>query len=172
MRERVCCFTGHRKLPAHRINQIIKRLNDEVDALIRQGVTEFISGGALGFDQIAASLIIAKRQMGENVRLIFALPHRGYDEKWTTAQRNLYCGLLGGANEVRYISEAYAADCMKKRNFYMVENSKWCLCALLHKRSGTSQTVRYAREKGLKIINIADSLAVNVCYNNGYQWGV
>ena len=59
-----CCFTGHRKLPKERIEHIIKRLDQEVDNLISQGVTDFISGGALGFDQIAASLIVAKKEMG------------------------------------------------------------------------------------------------------------
>lgn len=57
MKNITCCFTGHRRLPSDRIEQITKRLSDEIDNLYRQGVTEYISGGALGFDQIAASLI-------------------------------------------------------------------------------------------------------------------
>jgi len=60
----VYCFTGHRKLLANKIEYIIKRLSDEIENLIRQGVTDFISGGALGFDQIAASLVVAKKEMG------------------------------------------------------------------------------------------------------------
>lgn len=61
---KTCCFTGHRRLPKDKIEQIVIRLNQEVDNLISQGVTDFISGGALGFDQIAASLIVAKKEMG------------------------------------------------------------------------------------------------------------
>lgn len=68
-----CCFTGHRKLPQNKIWQIVKRLDTEIDNLINQGVTDFISGGALGFDQIAASCIIAKKQMGKEIRLILYL---------------------------------------------------------------------------------------------------
>lgn len=49
MDNQTCCFTGHRKLPQYKINALIKRLNQEVDNLISQGVTEFISGGAIGF---------------------------------------------------------------------------------------------------------------------------
>lgn len=67
---KTCCFTGHRRLPKDKIEHIIIRLNQEVDNLISQGVTNFISGGVLGFDQIAASLIVAKKEMGYNVRLI------------------------------------------------------------------------------------------------------
>ncbi|RYD05756.1 hypothetical protein N752_07635 [Desulforamulus aquiferis] len=65
-----CCFTGHRKLPKEKIEHIIKRLNHEIDNLISKGVTNFISGGSFGFEQVAASLIIAKKEMGRGVRLI------------------------------------------------------------------------------------------------------
>jgi uncharacterized phage-like protein YoqJ len=58
-KETTCCFTGHRRLPKDKIEHIIMRLNQEMDNLISQGVTNFISGGALGFDQIGASLIVA-----------------------------------------------------------------------------------------------------------------
>ena len=52
--EKTCCFAGHRKLPIRQIERIVLNLDREVDNLIAQGVTDFISGGALGFDHIAA----------------------------------------------------------------------------------------------------------------------
>ncbi|MCD7948112.1 MAG: hypothetical protein LUG13_07460 [Oscillospiraceae bacterium] len=60
-----CCFTGHRKLPADKIERMIVNLDKEIDNLIAQGVTDFISGGAVGFDQIAASLVVAKKRNGQ-----------------------------------------------------------------------------------------------------------
>jgi len=156
MKRATCCFTGHRKLPQDKIERIIKRLNDEIENLYRQGVTDFISGGALGFDQIAASLIVAKRAMGLNIRLIFALPCRNQDDLWGDGQKRLYRNLLAEADEVICVSENYCDGCMKKRNQYMVSQSAYCICALLHGRSGTSQTVSYARQKGLRVINVED----------------
>ena len=150
-----CCFTGHRKLPAKNMEHIVVCLNDEIDRLISLGVTNFISGGALGFDQIAASMIVAKKEMGADIRLIFALPCRNQDEQWTEEQTRLYRGLVGEADDIRYVSEEYSSSCMKERNCYMVDSSDYCLCALLREKSGTAQTVRYARRKGLRIINIA-----------------
>lgn len=150
-----CCFSGHRKLPINKIEHIVRRLSIEVDALVRQGVTDFIVGGALGFDQISASLIATKKEMGASIRLIFALPCHNQDAQWSSEQKRLYRALLMEADEVRYVSEEYSSDCMKKCNDYMVENSGCCICALLKDRSGTAQTVRYAREKGLRIINVA-----------------
>lgn len=154
MKNCTCCFTGHRKLPADKIEGIMKNLDREIESLIASGVKDFISGGALGFDQIAAALIVVKKEMGRKIRLRFALPCKNQDELWTEKQRALYRGLLSEADKIIYISEAYDDSCMKKRNSYMVENSGCCICALLYKRSGTGQTVCLAQKKGLRIINV------------------
>ena len=149
-----CCFTGHRHLPANRIEKIVINLDREIENLIANGVTVFISGGAIGFDQIAASLIIAKKEMGRSIRLIFALPCKNQEAGWNEKQKELYNGLLGEADEIIYVSESYDPFCMKRRNQYMVEHSAYCICALLHEKSGTGQTVRLARKKGLRVINV------------------
>ena len=156
MYENTGCFTGHRKLPANKIEKILMNLDREIDNFIAQGVTDFISGGAVGFDVIATSLIVAKKEMGRNIRLIFALPCKNQDANWDEKQKALYRDLLNEADEVIYVSEEYSPFCMKRRNQYMVEHSAYCICALLHEKSGTGQTVRLARKKGLKIINVVD----------------
>lgn len=155
-KSKTCCFTGHRRLPKEKIEQVVIRLNQEVETLIGQGITNFISGGALGFDQIAASLIVAKKEMEYNVRLIFALSCRNQDELWNEEQKKLYHGLLGEADEIIYVSEEHSAGCMKKRNQYMVDRSSYCICARLHPMSGTDQTVKYARQRGIRVIHVAD----------------
>lgn len=149
-----CCFTGHRRLPKGKLENIIIRLNREIDNLISQGVTTFISGGALGFDQIAASLIIAKKEMGFDIKLIFALPCKNQDRSWNSKQKKLYRSMLLEADEIIYVSEHYSSDCMKTRNHFMIDNSAYCICAKLYSNSGTAQTIKYAVEKGLKITNV------------------
>lgn len=154
MKSITCCFTGHRRLLAESIEHMVKRLDREIENLIGQGVKNFISGGGLGFDQIVASLIIAKKEMGRDIRLIFALPYKNQDEHWNDAQKRLYRNLLAEADEIVYVSEKYSDGCMKKRNRYMVEHSAYCICALQNPRSGTGQTVRYARKWGLWVVNV------------------
>ncbi|MFT9057805.1 MAG: hypothetical protein ABF449_14605 [Ethanoligenens sp.] len=82
MASKVCCFTGHRYLPQNTIEKIVVQLNTEVDNLIRQGVMHFLSGGARGFDQIAAALILSKKDMGCDVFLDFILPCKDQDVLW------------------------------------------------------------------------------------------
>lgn len=155
MNHNTCCFTGHRLLPHDKIESIMNRLNEEIDNLYRQGVTDYISGGELGFDQIAASLIIALKERGYNMHLTFALPCKNQSERWMPEQQRHYQKLLKEADKIIYVSEQFTPDCMKKRNFYMVDNSAFCICGLISEKSGTGQTVRYARKKGLRIINVA-----------------
>jgi len=155
MKEITCCFTGHRTLSVKKAQRIVSRLNNEVDQLIKNGVTNFMSGGALGFDHIAASLVITKRQQGANIRLIFALPCRNQDETWTDRQKLLYRSLLREADEIRYVSEENTPESMGICNRYMVNNSAYCICAFKDRTDGTGQTVRYAQEKGVQVINVA-----------------
>jgi uncharacterized phage-like protein YoqJ len=138
-RENTTCFSGHRNLSAKKIEKIVKRLNVEVDRLIEKGVTNFISGGAVGFDQICASLIISKKQQGADVRLIFALPCRNQDEKWNERQKQLYRSLLNEADEIIYLSDEYTPDSMRARNIFMVDNSAYCICALVRDISETGK---------------------------------
>ena len=149
-----CCFTGHRKLPKEKIEKSIIRLGQEVENLINMEVTDFLPGGALGFDQISASLIIAKKEMDRKIRLIFALPCKNQDEFWSDKQKRLYHNIIAEVDEVIYVSEEYSNGCMKKRNRYMVDQSAYCICALLRPMSGTNQTVRYSRQKGVQVINV------------------
>lgn len=53
-RERTCCFTGHRIISAQVVPQLKAELAQTVTRLIDQGVTQFVTGGALGFDTMAA----------------------------------------------------------------------------------------------------------------------
>lgn len=155
-KNQTCCFSGHRILPKNKMENILERLNFEIDTLISQGVTDFISGGALGFDQIVASMIIAKKEMGYNIRLALALPCRNQDKFWSVQQRKLYFDLLSEVDEIIYVSEEYYDGCMDKRNRYMVEKSAYCICALLNLHSGTGNTTKYARQNGLKVINVIE----------------
>ena len=87
LRKYTCFFVGHRTIPTKKIKGIVINLNIEIDKLIKRGVTNFISNGAVGFGHIAAFSIIAKKKNGANIRLILALPCQTQDERWTDKQK-------------------------------------------------------------------------------------
>ena len=158
VKERTCCFTGHREIPEESLMEIKQRLEEQVVRLIQQGVIYYGAGGALGFDTLAAQTILALKNAYPQVKLILVLPCQNQSERWNRADRAIYEGILAQADKVVYISEHYYKGCMHKRNRHLVDCSDYCICYLNRLSGGTYYTVRYAREKGLKIINCAEQL--------------
>ena len=138
---------------------LVLALDKKICSLIEKGVTNFITGGALGFDTLAAETVLKLRDTRfPNITLSLALPCIEQTKGWNLHQKERYDEILKKANNIHYISKEYTPDCMMKRNMYMVDNSNYCIFYLLNTRSGTYKTVSYAMEQNLEIINILDKM--------------
>ena len=60
------------------------------------------------------------------------------------------------ADKVKVLAPHYYNGCMQKRNRHLVDCSSACICFLTKHESGTAYTVNYAKENGLKIVNVID----------------
>ena len=150
------CFTGHRVIPANRIPDIEAAVEKAIISLVKRGVTTYYNGGAAGFDLLTAEKVIALKTLSDYaIRLIMVLPCRGHDAKWNDCDKARLLNVLGKADEVICLSEQYYNGCMGVRNKRLVEHSEICVAYMVRERTGTSQTIRLAREKGLEIINLA-----------------
>ena len=59
MREKTCCFTGHRKLPTGWGRwKLTAELEKTIIDQINNGIKFFGAGGALGFDALAAQTVL------------------------------------------------------------------------------------------------------------------
>lgn len=67
-----------------------------------------------------------------------------------------YKRILACSDKVVYTSERYYNGCMHKRNRHLVDNSSLCICYLTKQNGGTVYTVKYAKEKGFAVVNIAE----------------
>ena len=75
-REKCCCFTGHRRIPEQEMLWVRRRLREEILDLAQKGVDTFLTGGALGFDTLAAQEVLRMRAMGlPSLKLVLALPY-------------------------------------------------------------------------------------------------
>lgn len=61
MPERTCCFTGHRDLPSVCREEIAEKLEETITRLVRDGIQFYKTGGALGFDTLAAQTVLRER---------------------------------------------------------------------------------------------------------------
>lgn len=159
MKAKTCCFTGHRKIPPAQYKNIAKRLRLEIETMIERGVVYFGTGGALGFDTMAAEAVLELRKKYPKIRLILVLPCKTQTHGWSEKDKAVYKNIQRACDKYVYLSEEYTRDCMKRRNRHLVQNSAYCICYLTRHFGGTAYTVEYAKRKGLEIINLADESA-------------
>lgn len=155
MREKTCCFTGHRHLPEDQKPEITARLENAIVSLIHSGYLYFGAGGALGFDTLAAQTVLRLRRSYPLIKLILVLPCISQADRWTPEDVRTYREIMKQADKVVYTSQDYTPGCMFKRNRHLVDCSSACICYLTKRSGGTAYTVEYARERRLKIFNIA-----------------
>ena len=155
MKNLCVCFTGHRVIPADKAPVIASRLYDTLKELIREGFSEFAAGGALGFDTLAAKVVLALKKEFPIIKLRLILPCLEQTKGWRSADVAVYEEILSRADEVIYTSDEYTAGCMHKRNRRLADESSVCVCYLTSGHGGTAYTVNYADKNGLRIINLA-----------------
>ena len=131
---KVACFPGHRKLPDD-CAELQENLEKAIKMLIQEGVMFFGSGGALGFDQVAAKTVLKLKKDYSHIKLIMVLPCPPNEQslKWNDQQKKQYCAILEQADKVRIISPQYTNSCMLDRNRHLVDNSAYLICYLREK---------------------------------------
>ena len=154
-KNRTACFTGHRELPTENLPEISKRLEDTLLTLIEQGYCYFGAGGALGFDTLAAQVVLRLRERYPQIRLILVLPCLNQTRGWPQADIDAYEEIKRCADKVTYTSEHYFRGCMFKRNRHLVNGSSVCIAYLTQEKGGTAYTVNYARQNNVQVINLA-----------------
>ena len=152
-RECSCAFTGHRVIPRADYERIKSNTVAAVRALLARGFYHFLVGGALGFDTLAARIILMLRESHPEIRLTVAVPCEGQSDGWQEADRVRYEKIIEHADRALLLSRGYSRSAMLKRNRYMIDNSAACIAYLTKNRGGSAYTVNYASERGLEIIN-------------------
>lgn len=139
-KEHTCCVTGHRDIPADKIQYVQMQLRQELLQAIQSGYTHFISGFAAGVDLIFAG-IVADLKREYPITLEAAIPYQG---RMKSPDKTFQC-LLKECDIVKVHTEQYSKSCYMVRNRYMVDCS--ALVIAVHdgrKSGGTAATIRYA----------------------------
>ena len=155
LKKHTCCFTGHRVIPSCEKKNNQNLLESAVEKVIRNGYRFFGTGGALGFDTMAAKTVLELKRQHPNIRLILVLPCVDQTTGWKQYDIDEYDRIKVLADKVVYTSREYHTGCMHKRNRHLVDHSSLCICYLTRLSGGTAYTVRYAESKNLKTINLA-----------------
>ena len=154
---RSCCFTGHRRIAADARDVLRGALREVIGVLYEEGFRRFYTGGALGFDTIAALVVLDLREeLG--IELEVYIPCRDQEKMWTEKEKQYYKYIVSAADRTYCLSEYYTSSCMHARNRRMVDGSDCCVAFCKKNSGGTAYTVAYALKNDVRLINIADKL--------------
>lgn len=157
-RKRTACFTGHRSIPENDKVKLRIQLDRIIEALYKKGVVFFGCGGAYGFDTEAEYAVLRAKERHKEIKLILVLPCKGQDKYWNDESKAMYRDILSKADKIVYTSEYYTNDCMHKRNRHLVDYSGYCIAYCTKQSGGTVYTMNYAKDSGVKVVNLADYL--------------
>lgn len=155
MKEKTCCFTGHREIRDN-YESLSANLFQIVEDLILNGYRYFGAGGARGFDNLAGSVVLALKKKYPHIHLILVLPFVNqyeHEAGWSTEEIKLYQYLKKHASKVVHLQEHYSNGCYYRRNRHLVDNSSLCIAYQYKNTGGTAYTTRYAESKNIPVIN-------------------
>ena len=157
LRNRTCCFTGHRDLPSDRTKELAKRTAREIRTLIiNHGVRFFGVGGAIGYDTLAAKVLFHLKEMEfPYIKVILVYPFDGFTDRWSSVQKVDYRKLLPKYDKVVCVCDRPCREAYLLRDRHLVDGSAHCITYCTHDYGGTAYTVRYAKKQGLSVWNIA-----------------
>lgn len=166
--EKTVCFSGHRpeKLPGggkegSAETAFIKNLlRCRIEESIGEGYTVFYSGVARGIDLWAAQIVTELRETNPEIRLVCVKPVENQGHNFPEDDRRLYNSLIEKADSVVCTSAEYSRSCYAVRNRYMVDNAAKLIAFVNNYRSGTGQTINYARKLG-RITDITDLSSID-----------
>lgn len=115
----------------------------------------FISGMAMGVDQICAQIVLEIKQQYNDITLEAAIPCYAQDKMWPQKYKDNYKIILSLCDECHYVSTSpYFDGCMMQRNNYMVAKADYLLAVSDGSPGGTNTTINSAWKKGIPIIII------------------
>ena len=161
MKEKVCCFTGHRPdaFPWKdnerdpRFHILLERMEAAIINALLLDAKKFICGNALGVDTWAAQIVLKRKQANPEIQLEIALPFYGHNSDSAVCE-----AIQKEADFVHVVSKAKSRTAaFFERDQYMVDNSDIIVAVYddqTSKKSGTHRTMEMAKKKGLKLISV------------------
>ncbi len=154
----ICAFSGHRDLSPEHTESLRRALEQAIVQLYDRGCTDFLCGGAMGFDLLAAETTLLLRPALPDLRMHLLLPCPQHHSHWPEAERTRFQQVREQCDLVRYTAGHYYRGCMLVRDRALAEAADMCLCWLTRSTGGTAYTVRQFALLDKPVINLAEKI--------------
>jgi uncharacterized phage-like protein YoqJ len=146
--EKACCVTGHRDIPAEKMEYVKSELRKEVLQAVEDGYTYFISGFAKGTDLIFASIVADLMAEYPKLMLEAAIPYR---KRMNTPDPEFH-RLIGKCKTIGVHSEEYNPASFMIRNRFMVSHSQRIIAVYDGRgKGGTVFTMKEAHSQNREV---------------------
>ncbi len=167
-RKSTCCFSGYRPhkfpFPFHKHNPAFRELeSDLLNAVLQsynEGYRTFLCGGAMGFDLLAAEIVLLIKKNQPDIRLFCILPFEGQAKDFPLSWSQRYHKVLEQCDFIEYVQPHYTKGCYTTRNEKMVDSSSRVITFYDGQRGGTARTLSYAQTQKLDVINLCQTSAL------------
>ena len=155
MKEKTCCFFGHRTI--NETDELRERLREIIEKLIiENSVDTFLFGSKSRFNSLCQETVTELKEKYPHIKRVYVraeYPYINEDYKnylLESYEDTYYPEKILGSGRASYI----------ERNYEMIDNSNYCIVyydestAPTIRKSGTKIALDYAIKKGKEIINI------------------
>lgn len=149
----IVAFTGHRNYD----NSANDKLRETIVSLHDIGARVFRVGMAEGFDMSAAEIVMELMTENDDITLEAYIPWPEFDKHFNDCDAVRYKNILKCCETSHIASEEYNKGVYHKRNDMLIEGADYIIAWWDGTSSGTGYTVKQARKKHLRIINLYPS---------------
>ena len=154
-RRHSAAFTGHRIVEVRRWEAVKASVRDSISRLLDMDITNYSCGMAMGFDLLAAEVVVSMKSEHPQLTLTAVVPFPGQADRWAPDLRRKYFWLLSKADVRLTLSKTYYDGCFLVRNQFMLDHS----CRLIEyyngsSKGGTFYTHTRAERMGMPINNV------------------
>jgi len=161
-----CAFTGHRPRSFSfgdnedhpDFFELRERIKNTIIQVCNKGCRTFYCGMAEGADLWCAEIVLEmKDNFQPPLQICAVVPYLAQPASMTPKNQRRYRLVMEQAKERFLVSKEYQKNCFQKRNFFLVDATDALIAVFSEKesRSGTAQTLRYAKKKNKTIFLVS-----------------
>ncbi len=161
-----CAFTGHRPRSfsfgsdesSEEFAELSNKIKNTIIQVCNAGCRTFYCGMAEGVDLWCAEIVLELRdQFDPPLQIHAVVPFVAQPTTMSDINQKRYRRIMDASSERFLVSRNFTKCCYQKRNYFLVDSSEALIAVFnpAEERSGTAQTIRYARRKHKKIFLIS-----------------
>ena len=149
----VCTFAGHRNINE---NMVAPPVNATIKELLQKDMDFlFYTGGMGDFDLLCGQIVrrTKKRCPEKRIRLVLVEP---YMKNSINTDKERLQALYDDIEVPLELAGCHPKAAIGKRNRILIDRSDYLIACVTHQYGGAYQTLRYAQQRRIKIINVAN----------------